>query len=82
MMKRGPDTPSPVLVIDVDAIDEALGKIEREGGSVVRPRTEIPGMGAFAYSRIPTATFSVSSRRASPTSTGFDTSPLGYRGRR
>lgn len=53
MMKRGPDTPSPVLVIDVDAIDEALGKIEREGGSVVRPRTEIPGMGAFAYFKDP-----------------------------
>lgn len=49
MMKRGPDTPSPVLVIDVDAIDEALGRIEQQGGAVVRPRTEIPGMGAFAY---------------------------------
>lgn len=53
MMKRGPDTPAPVLVIDVDAIDEALGRIEEQGGAVVRPRTEIPGMGAFAYFKDP-----------------------------
>lgn len=53
MMKRGPDTPSPVLVIDVDAIDEALERISQQGGAVVRPRTEIPGMGAFAYFKDP-----------------------------
>jgi predicted enzyme related to lactoylglutathione lyase len=49
MMKRSADTPSPVLTIDVASIDEALKEIEAQGGSVVRPRTEIPGMGAFAY---------------------------------
>jgi uncharacterized protein len=49
MMKRADDTPSPVITIEVGSIDDALKLIEAEGGSVVRPRTEIPGMGAFAY---------------------------------
>jgi predicted enzyme related to lactoylglutathione lyase len=49
MMKRGPDTPSPVVTIDVPSIDESLKQIETQGGSVVAPRTEIPGMGAYAY---------------------------------
>jgi predicted enzyme related to lactoylglutathione lyase len=50
MMKRGSDTPaSPVITITVDSVDDALKKVEAGGGSVVRPREEIPGMGAFAY---------------------------------
>jgi len=49
MMKRSPDTPSPVITIQVDAIDEALKKIDAGGGTTVQPRTEIPNMGAFAY---------------------------------
>jgi uncharacterized protein len=38
-----------VITINVDSIDKALGQVEANGGSVVQPRTEIPGMGAFAY---------------------------------
>lgn len=50
MMGRSPEYPaSPVLTIDVASIDDALERIEAAGGSVVRPKTEIPGMGAFAY---------------------------------
>ena len=49
MMKRASDTPSPVITINVDSITDALVRIESSGGGVVRPRTEIPGMGAFAY---------------------------------
>jgi predicted enzyme related to lactoylglutathione lyase len=49
MMKRSTDTPNPVITIQVDAIDEALKKIEAGGGSTVTPRTEIPNMGWFAY---------------------------------
>jgi uncharacterized protein len=49
MMQRTADTPAPVITIGVDSIDDALKKVEAEGGSVVRPRTPIPGMGAFAY---------------------------------
>ena len=49
MMKRTPHTPSPVITINVDSIDSALGQVEAGGGTVVQPRQEIPGMGAFAY---------------------------------
>lgn len=49
LMRRSDTTPAPVITIRVDAIDEALKRIEAEGGGTVQPRTEIPGMGAFAY---------------------------------
>ena len=49
LMRRIPETPAPVITIDVDAIDDTLKQIEAAGGSVVQPRTEIPNMGAFAY---------------------------------
>jgi predicted enzyme related to lactoylglutathione lyase len=53
MMQRSAQTPNPVITIQVDAIDEALKKIEAEGGSAITPRTEIQGMGAFAYFKDP-----------------------------
>jgi hypothetical protein len=53
MMQRDDVTPAPVLTIDVEGIDEALREIEARGGSTVSPRTEIPGMGAFAYFKDP-----------------------------
>jgi uncharacterized protein len=46
---RTAETPTPRIVIHVDSIDESLKKIESEGGSVVSPRAEMPGMGAYAY---------------------------------
>ena len=50
LFRRSADAPStPVVTIDVDSVDDALKQIEAAGGSVVRPRTELPGMGAFAY---------------------------------
>lgn len=49
MMGRTEATPSPVITIDVEGIDDALKEIEAAGGSTVAPRTAIPGMGAFAY---------------------------------
>lgn len=49
LMRRTPDTSTPVITIGVGAIDESLKKVEAGGGSIVQPRTEIPGMGAFAY---------------------------------
>src|SRR5881392_2078034 len=42
LMKRSSDTPAPVITIQVGSIDEALKKVEAEGGSTVQPRTEIP----------------------------------------
>lgn len=49
IMKRSPDAPSPVITIQVDSIDDTLKKVEAGGGSTLRPRTEIPDMGAFSY---------------------------------
>ena len=47
------DVNSPVITIDVDAIDDALDQVEANGGTLVTPRTEIEGMGAFAYFKDP-----------------------------
>jgi uncharacterized protein len=49
IMRRTSDTPTPVITIQVDSIDEALKKIEAGGGSTIQSRTEIPNMGAFGY---------------------------------
>lgn len=50
MFRRGTGAPSaPVLMLDVESVDGALEQVEAAGGTVVQPRTEIPGMGAFAY---------------------------------
>jgi uncharacterized protein len=49
IMKRSANTRSPVITIGVDSIDEALKKVEANGGSTITPRTPIPDMGAFAY---------------------------------
>ncbi|HET9872692.1 MAG TPA: VOC family protein [Propionibacteriaceae bacterium] len=53
MMQRDERVPSPVITVDVDAIDEALKEIEAGGGTTVLPRTAIPGMGAYAYFKDP-----------------------------
>lgn len=53
MMQRDQRTPSPVITIDVEAIDDTLKEIESGGGTTVTPRTPIPGMGAFAYFKDP-----------------------------
>lgn len=49
LMSRSAEAPAPVLTIDVESVDQALKQVEAAGGRVVRERTEIPGMGAFAY---------------------------------
>lgn len=50
MMQRTLQSPvSPVLTIGVASVADALERIEDAGGTVVQPRTEVPGMGAFAY---------------------------------
>lgn len=53
MFQRDDRLTSPVVTIDVEAIDAALQQIEDGGGSTLQPRTEIPGMGAFAYFKDP-----------------------------
>jgi predicted enzyme related to lactoylglutathione lyase len=43
-----------VIYIDTDDIDEMLGRIEAAGGKTLLPKTEIPGMGWFAFFADPT----------------------------
>ena len=49
LFKRTPQTPAPVVTVDVESIDIALKEVEAAGGSTVTPRTEIENMGAFGY---------------------------------
>ena len=50
LFRRSAEAPStPVVTIDVDSVDDALKQVEAAGGSALQPRTELPGMGAFAY---------------------------------
>lgn len=51
MFKRGGNFPvtGPTIAAVVENIDESLKKIEAAGGSVVMPKTEIGGMGYYAY---------------------------------
>jgi predicted enzyme related to lactoylglutathione lyase len=53
LMKRSKETPSPVITIGVDSVEEALKKVEAQGGTVITPSTPIPGMGAFGYFKDP-----------------------------
>jgi uncharacterized protein len=52
-MHRSKETPTPVITIGVASVEEALKKVEAEGGTVVTPSTPIPGMGAFGYFKDP-----------------------------
>ena len=49
LMSRSKETPTPVITIGVDSVEEALKKVEAQGGTVITPSTPIPGMGAFGY---------------------------------
>jgi uncharacterized protein len=39
---------SPVIVINVDSVDEAVGKVEAAGGKVFRPKVQVGNMGLYA----------------------------------
>jgi uncharacterized protein len=49
MIKRESPTDRPVITIDVDDIDAALGKIEGLGGMTVLGRQDVGDMGWAAY---------------------------------
>ena len=48
LMKRDDTTKSPVIVIDVENLDNHLTKIKNAGGKVVMPKTEVGDMGLYA----------------------------------
>jgi predicted enzyme related to lactoylglutathione lyase len=49
IMKRNRDVTAPVLAINVSSIDEKVQQIEKVGGSVVKPKEDMMGMGLYAY---------------------------------
>lgn len=51
MMKRQDPLKHPVVTIDVENIDDALGKVKKNGGQVVREKLSIGDMGFTAYIR-------------------------------
>jgi uncharacterized protein len=48
LFQRPKDAPHTTIYVGVDSIEDALTKVAGAGGSVVTPKTPIPGMGAFA----------------------------------
>jgi len=51
MMKRQESLKHPVVTIDVESIDDALSKVKKNGGQVVREKLPIGDMGFTAYIR-------------------------------
>ncbi|MDQ0619927.1 putative enzyme related to lactoylglutathione lyase [Arthrobacter globiformis] len=49
MMAREGELTTPVITVDVEDIDATLRTVEQLGGSVVKPKETIPGMGHYAY---------------------------------
>ncbi|GAB3744875.1 VOC family protein [Amycolatopsis oliviviridis] len=53
MDKKSSPAPGPVLVIEVDSIDDTLAVIEKQGGSTLVGRTAVGDMGFSAYFKDP-----------------------------
>ena len=49
LSKRTEGTPSTVNTIDVPSVDEYAKKVESNGGTIVRPKMAVPGVGWMAY---------------------------------
>lgn len=47
--RRGDESPGVVPSIDVPNLDEYVAKIEAAGGTIVTPKTAVPGVGWLAY---------------------------------
>jgi len=53
LARRTEDEPSTVNTIDVPSIDEYIKKVENNGGSIIRPKMAVPGVGWMAYFKDP-----------------------------
>ncbi len=53
LAKRTEKAPSTVNTIDVPSVDEYVKKVEANGGSIVRPKMAVPGVGWMAYFKDP-----------------------------
>jgi uncharacterized protein len=48
IVKRTDISKRPVLYVSVSDVDEALRKVEENGGEIAFPKKDVPGMGAYA----------------------------------
>jgi predicted enzyme related to lactoylglutathione lyase len=48
LFQRPKEAPSPAIYVGVASVEAAVKKVEAAGGTVVTPKTPIPGMGAYA----------------------------------
>ena len=55
--KRTEAEPSTVNTIDVPSVDEYVKKIEKNGGSILRSKMAVPGVGWMAYFKDPEGNF-------------------------
>ena len=51
MLKRQDPVRYPVVTIDVESIDDALARVKKNGGQVVREKLPVGDMGVAAYFR-------------------------------
>jgi predicted enzyme related to lactoylglutathione lyase len=49
IMLRNDKAKAPIIAIHVKSIDEKIKEIEKAGGTVTMPKTDIMGMGFYAY---------------------------------
>ena len=49
MMMRTDKVKAPVLAINVDSVDDYVKKVETAGGKIIMPKTDVMGMGWYAY---------------------------------
>lgn len=48
LFERPKEAPYPIVYVSVSSVDQALKRVQAAGGKIVTPRTQIPGMGAYA----------------------------------
>jgi predicted enzyme related to lactoylglutathione lyase len=51
--RRSESMPVVVNSIDVPSLDEYVAKVEAAGGTIIQPRTTVPGVGHLAYFKDP-----------------------------
>lgn len=49
MMLKTKEVTSPIIAMQVDSVDERIVQVKKAGGKVVKPKTDILGMGFYAY---------------------------------
>ena len=53
IMLRSDKVQAPVLAVNVPSINERIQQVEKAGGTLVMPKTDMMGMGFYAYVKDP-----------------------------